>query len=79
MDNNTIKSNLYRYSTTFIKDPSGTKYLACLHDFNTEEMIDGYEVQDLEFMISYLLMVKEELKVRNTFLNTPPLYNGILE
>jgi hypothetical protein len=57
-----------------MQDPHKRQYLACLHKFNTEEIPDGYSVDEIEEMIEFLVRVQQELKFKNNCLMTPPLY-----
>jgi len=79
MNNNQIRSDNSDYSCSLMQDPYKMQYLACLHKFNTEEIPDGYSVDEIEEMIEFLVQVQQELKFKNNCLMTPPLYSGTLE
>lgn len=78
--NNTIRSNLSSCSCDLIVDPYERKqYLACLQNFDTKEISDGYTMEEVEELIEFLTKIKQELSFKNTTLTTLPLYTGVTE
>lgn len=66
------------YSASLIIDPlGGAQYIACLHNFNTEEPVDGYIATDIKEMIKFLNCVLENLQEYNRCINTPTLFDTI--
>ena len=75
-----LKSTTDSYSSSFHQDPfNDRQYLACLHKFDTKEIVDGYTVQELEDVIEFLIKVQTEIRYKNTCLQTFPLFSGTLE
>jgi hypothetical protein len=80
MQTNKIVSATEPYSASLYQDPYNNKqYVACLHDFDVKEIVDGYTLSDMDNMIEFLVRVQTELRFKNACLETLPLYSTHLE
>lgn len=76
---NTLKSNVADCNCSLMQDSYKRQYLACLSNFDTNEIADGYSIEEVEELIDFLTQVREELKFKNNMLLTPILYTGTIE
>lgn len=78
--NNQIKSSTNCYSASLHQDPyAPNRHIACLADFDSKEMVDGYSIKEIDDMIEFLLRVQTELKHQTDCLHCQTLFSGKLE
>lgn len=77
--NNPTHSQCGKYSASLHKDPYHAQYLACLQNFDTDEIPNGYTIAQLDDMINFLVETKSKLATKNTEVHTRSLYTGVPE
>lgn len=79
MNTEVIKSDTSNFSCSIVRDPYRMQHLACLHNFDTSEIPDGYSLKDVDEMIEFLTRVQQKLRFKNTEMMTAPLFSDTVE
>lgn len=73
--NKVILSDTKSYSVSIHLDPYRSNvHLVCLNNFNTVELVDGYDEKDLQMIIDFLSNALLELKYANNVASTQTLF-----